>query len=195
MSAVLTGERMAGKKSDRALYETRAEEILTPIAEENGVWVYDVEYVREGDEYFLNIYIEKDGGVNIGDCENVSRALSDALDEADFITDPYTLIVSSPGLGRALTKDRHLQNSIGEEVEIGTYKPLPEIGQKNFDGVLKAFDKDTITVECIPPAKPAGGKKKKGKAAASQPAPEAQGPIELKIERKQISSIRLALDF
>ena len=131
--------------SKRETIEKRFEEILTPIAAQNGVDIYDVEYVKEAGDYYLRAYIEKEGGVNIGDCENVSRALSDVLDAEDFIEDAYTLEVSSPGLGRTLKKDRHLEKSIGEKVELKTYKPID--GQKEFEGVLKAFDKDSITVE------------------------------------------------
>ena len=89
-------------------YEARAEEILQPIVEANGCEIYDVEYVKEGSDWYLRAYIDKPEGVNIIDCENVSRAFSDKLDEADFISDAYILEVSSPGLGRALKKDRHL---------------------------------------------------------------------------------------
>ena len=85
--------------------------------------IYDVEYVKEGSDYYLRAYIDKPEGVNILDCENVSRALSEALDKADFIPDAYILEVSSPGLGRTLKKDKHLQKSIGEEVEIKLFKP------------------------------------------------------------------------
>ncbi len=81
------------------MYEEHAEALAAPIAEQFGIRIYDVEYVKEGDEYFLNVYIDKDGGVNINDCENVSRLLSDALDKDDPNPDAYTLIVSSPGLG------------------------------------------------------------------------------------------------
>ena len=104
--------------SKREDYESRTEELLAPIAEVNQVEIYDVEYVKEGSDYYLRAYIEKPEGVNILDCENVSRALSEALDKADFIPDAYILEVSSPGLGRTLKKDKHLQKSIGEEVEI-----------------------------------------------------------------------------
>ena len=96
---------MAGRASN---YEKTTEEILTPIAEANGCRVYDVEYVKVGKESYLRCYIEKDGGVTIGDCEKTSRALSEALDSMDLIPEAYTLEVSSPGLGRTLTKDRHL---------------------------------------------------------------------------------------
>ena len=104
--------------SKREDYESRTEELLAPIAEVNQVEIYDVEYVKEGSDYYLRAYIDKPEGVNILDCENVSRALSEALDKADFIPDAYILEVSSPGLGRTLKKDKHLQKSIGEEVEI-----------------------------------------------------------------------------
>ncbi len=129
----------------RDTYESRAEEILQPIVEANGCEIYDVEYVKEGGEYYLRAYIDKEGGVNIVDCENVSRAFSEKLDEVDFISEAYILEVSSPGLGRALKKDRHLEKSIGEEVELKTYKPIDR--QKDFTGILKSFDKDTVTIE------------------------------------------------
>ncbi len=125
-------------------YEAKAEELLKPIVEANGCEIYDVEYVKEGNDYYLRAYIDKPEGVNIIDCENVSRAFSDKLDEVDFIQDAYVLEVSSPGLGRTLKKDRHLEKSIGEEVEIKTFKPIDK--QKDFAGVLKSFDKDIIVI-------------------------------------------------
>ena len=124
--------------------ENRTEELLAPIAEENGVEIYDVEYVKEGSDYYLRAYIDKPEGVNILDCENVSRALSEALDKADFIPDAYILEVSSPGLGRTLKKDKHLQKSIGEEVEIKLFKPIDKC--KEFSGILDSFDADTVTI-------------------------------------------------
>lgn len=131
--------------SKRESYESRTEELLLPIAKENGVEIYDVEYVREGSDWYLRAYIDKPEGVTIGDCENVSRALSDVLDREDFIPEAYILEVSSPGLGRTLRKDRHLEKSIGETVELRTYKPIEK--QKEFSGVLKAFDADTVTLQ------------------------------------------------
>ena len=124
--SVRKGERMAKKDT----YEARAEELLQPIVEANGCEIYDVEYVKEGSDWYLRAFIDKADGVNIVDCENVSRAFSDKLDEADFIQDAYILEVSSPGLGRALKKDRHLEKSLGEEVEVRTYKPIEK--QKEF---------------------------------------------------------------
>lgn len=128
----------------RESYAAKAEELLQPIVEANGCEIYDVEYVKEGSDYYLRAYIDKPDGVSIIDCENVSRTFSDKLDEVDFISDAYILEVSSPGLGRALKKDRHLEKSIGMDVELKTYKPIDK--QKDFEGVLKAFDKDTVTI-------------------------------------------------
>ncbi|MBO5208413.1 MAG: ribosome maturation factor RimP [Lachnospiraceae bacterium] len=130
--------------SKRETYESRTEKLLLPIVEKFGVEIYDVEYVKEGSDWYLRAYIDKPGGVNINDCENVSRALSDEMDREDFIEDAYILEVSSPGLGRTLKKDKHLEKSIGEEVEIRTYKPIDK--QKEFQGILKAFDAQSITI-------------------------------------------------
>ena len=129
------------KKED---YESRTEALLEPIAAKNGVSIYDVEYVKEGSDYYLRAYIDKHDGVNIQDCENVSRALSDALDREDFIPDAYILEVSSPGLGRTLKKDKHLQASIGKEIEIKLYKA--QEGSKEFAGVLESFDAETLSI-------------------------------------------------
>ncbi len=131
--------------SKKETYETRTEKLLQPIAEANHVEIYDVEYVKEGNEWFLRAYIDKEGGVDINDCVAVSRVLSDKLDEEDFIDEAYTLEVSSPGLGRTLKKDKHLEKSLGEEVEIKTYKPIEKC--KEFAGILKAYDADSITIE------------------------------------------------
>ncbi len=131
--------------SRRETYEEKTESLLSPIVERFGVEVYDVEYVKEGKEYYLRVYIDKPEGVNIQDCENVSRALSDALDDADFIPDAYILEVSSPGLGRVLKKDKHLEKSLGEAVELKAYKPID--GQKEFEGILRAYDTESVTIE------------------------------------------------
>lgn len=126
-------------------YESRTEALLTPIVEAKGIDIYDVEYVKEGSDWYLRAYIDKPGGVDINDCETVSRALSDALDKEDFIEEAYILEVSSPGLGRTLKKDKHLLKSLGEEVEVKTYKPVDDC--KEFSGILKAYDDKTITIE------------------------------------------------
>lgn len=132
---------MAKKES----YESKTEELLKPITERFGVEIYDVEYVKEGSDFYLRAYIDKEGGVNIIDCENVSRALSDVLDEKDFIDDAYILEVSSPGLGRTLKKDRHLTKSIGQDVEIKLYKPVDKV--KEFEGTLLSFNDKEITID------------------------------------------------
>lgn len=131
--------------SKKENYENRTEALLVPIVAAAGVLVYDVEYVKEGTDWYLRIYIDKPSGVNINDCETVSRALSDVLDREDFIEDAYILEVSSPGLGRTLKKDKHLQASLGEEVEVKTYKPIEK--NKEFTGILKDYDKESITLE------------------------------------------------
>ncbi len=132
----------------------KAEELLVPVTETYGVSVYDVEYVTENGEKYLRAYIDKEGGVTIDDCENVSRAFETKLDESGLIDEQYILEVSSPGLGRTLSKDRHLEKSIGESVEISFYKQMviredesSSIKSKSIAGILKAFDKDTITIE------------------------------------------------
>lgn len=130
--------------SKKENYEVKTEELLIPIASANGVDIYDVEYVKEGSDYYLRAYIDKPDGVSIIDCENVSRRLSDVLDEADFIPDAYILEVSSPGLGRTLKKDRHLEKSIGLDVEIKLYKP--QNGSKEYEGMLERFDEESITI-------------------------------------------------
>ena len=130
--------------SRREDYESKTETLLAPIVEKFGVSIYDVEYVKEGSDYYLRAYIDKPEGVDIQDCENVSRALSDALDEADFIDEAYILEVSSPGLGRTLKKDKHLRASIGEEVEVKLFKPIDKC--KEFVGLLESFDEATLTI-------------------------------------------------
>ena len=131
--------------SKKETYEAKATAMLEPICAANGVEIYDVEYVSEAGEWYLRAYIDKEGGVTINDCEAVSRAFSDALDADDFIEDAYYLEVSSPGLGRALKKDSHLEKSIGMEVELKTYKPIDKV--KEFSGILKGFNEREITVE------------------------------------------------
>ena len=129
--------------------------------------IYDIEYVKEGSDWYLRAYIDKQGGVTINDCEAVSRALSDALDQEDFVEDAYILEVSSPGLGRTLKKDKHLQAGIGQEVEIRLFKPIDKC--RDFSGVLEGFDREQVTIR------------------------NEDTPITLK--RADIAVIRLAIDF
>ena len=131
--------------SRKETYETRTEELLLPITRRFGVEVYDVEYVKEGSDWYLRAYIDKEEGVNIVDCENVSRALSEELDRTDFITDAYILEVSSPGLGRTLKKEKHFLKSLGKEVELRTYRPIDRC--KEFTGVLQEYQDGNVTLE------------------------------------------------
>ena len=126
-------------------YEAKTEALLLPIVEEKGYEMVDVEYVKEGSNWYLRAFIDKPGGITINDLEGVSRKLSDLLDEEDFISDAYILEVSSPGLGRPLKKDRDFDRSIGEEIEVHLYRSLN--GNKQYVGLLKCYDKDTNTIE------------------------------------------------
>ena len=131
--------------SKREVYEQKTEEILLPIIEEYGFELVDVEYVKEGGTWYLRTYIDKEGGISIDDCEKVSRRLSDILDEKDYIDDTYIMEVSSPGLGRPLKKEKDFKRSLGKEVDIRTYRMIDK--QTEFTGILKDYDKDTVTIE------------------------------------------------
>ena len=131
--------------SKRDSYEQKTEALIIPILDEFGFDLWDVEYVKEGSEYYLRAYIDKEGGITIDDCVDVSRKLSDKLDEDDFIEGEYILEVSSPGLGRTLKRDRDFEKSIGREVDIKLYKAIDKV--KEFEGILKSFDEDSATFE------------------------------------------------
>lgn len=131
--------------SKREQYEQKTEELLLPIVESHGFELVDVEYVKEAGTWYLRAYIDKPGGIAVDDCELVSRAFSDILDEKDYIDDTYIFEVSSPGLGRPLKKEKDFKRSIGEEVEIRTYRPINR--QKEFVGFLKEYDQETVTIE------------------------------------------------
>ena len=154
--------------SKREEYEQKTEQLLEPIVTELNFELVDVEYVKEGGTWYLRAYIDKPGGITVDDCEIVNRALGDLLDEEDFIEDSYILEISSPGLGRPLKKERDFARSLGEEVEIRTYRMVNK--QKEFRGILKAYDKDTVTIE------------------------EEEGQDQI-FERENIALIRLAFDF
>lgn len=145
----------------------RVEELVTPIIDENDFELVDVEYVKEGANWYLRVYADKDGGITIDDCVLISRALEQKLDEEDFIQDAYILEVSSPGLGRQLKKDKDFKRSLGEKVECKLFKAIHK--QKEFEGILKDFTEETITLEI--------------------------DQTELVINRKEIAMIRLAIDF
>lgn len=131
--------------SRKEMYEQETEKLLLPIIEELRFELVDVEYVKEGGTWYLRAYIDKPGGITVDDCEAVSRRLGELLDEKDYIEEAYVLEVSSPGLGRPLKKEKDFERSIGEEVEVRTYRPIGK--QKEFIGVLKAYDKDHVTLQ------------------------------------------------
>jgi ribosome maturation factor RimP len=130
--------------SKREEYEQKAEALLMPVIEAGQYELVDVEYVKEAGTWYLRAYMDKEGGVTIDDCEKVSRAFSDLLDQEDFIEDAYILEVSSPGLGRPLKKEKDYKRSMGKELEIRTYRAID--GRKEFGGTLCAYDDKTVTV-------------------------------------------------
>ena len=133
--------------SRREEYEAKTEALLQPMVDERGFELVDVEYVKEGSNWYLRAFIDKPGGISIDDIEPISRELSEKLDQEDFISDAYILEVSSPGLGRPLKKDKDFVRSIGEEIESHLYRAINK--QKEFVGILKEFNKEenTFTVE------------------------------------------------
>lgn len=154
--------------SRREQYEQQTEELLEPIVRGFGFELVDVEYVKEVGTWYLRAYIDKPEGITVDDCEAVSRKFSDILDEKDYIEDTYIFEVSSPGLGRPLKKEKDFKRSLGEEVEVRTYRAIDR--QKEFLGILKDYDKDTVTIEYE------------------------DGSVQV-FEKGDIALIRLALDF
>lgn len=162
----------------REEYEARAEKMLEPLMEENHFELVDVEYVKEAGQWYLRAYVDKEGGITIDDCELVNRAWSDMMDQDDFIPEAYVLEVSSPGLGRQLKKEKDFKRSIGEDVDVKFYqgRKLPlgkngkEVSVKELTGTLLAYSEDTITLET-------------------------DFSPEYEIPRKEISTVKLTIDF
>lgn len=152
-----------GKYED---YENKTRELIEPILKDNNVSLYDIDYEKEGADMYLRVYIDKEGGVSIDDCEKVSRAFNEILDREDYIDEAYIFEVSSPGLGRQLKKDIHFEKSIGMSVDVKLYKPIDKC--KEFTGILKEFDQNTVTVTV--------------------------DDTDMKFTRKDIAIIRLSLD-
>jgi ribosome maturation factor RimP len=121
------------------------EDLVTPIVTELEMELVDIEYVKEGKNWFLRVYIDKDNGVDIEECGIVSERLSEKLDSLDPIPHNYFLEVSSPGAERPLKKEKDFQKAIGKNVFIKTYEPIDD--EKNFEGLLTAFDGETVTIE------------------------------------------------
>lgn len=128
--------------------EKRVENEIKGRIEAIGYELYDIEYVKEGKDYFLRIYIDSSKGISLEDCEKVSNEINEPLDRANIISDQYFLEVSSPGVERVLRKDKHLQDNIGKEVEVKLFKK-DERGNKIYTGQLKGFNEEKIDVEEI----------------------------------------------
>ena len=120
--------------------------MIEPIVAAHGFELVDVEYVKEGSNFYLRAYIDKPQGITVEDCEVVSRAFSEKLDEEDFIEDAYIMEVSSPGLGRPLKKEKDYKRSMGKELEIRTYRAVNR--EKEFYGILTAYDENSVTIDC-----------------------------------------------
>ncbi len=147
--------------------EAMLEEIASPICEELGVYVYECEYKKEGGDYYLRLFIDKDGGVTIEDCENVSRRVNDKLDELNPISEAYIFEVSSPGIDRKLTRDWHFEKALGKEVDLKLFAPFE--GSKTLTGTLVGYDHSLLSIKL--------------------------GERVVRIEKGKTSSIRLAITF
>ena len=154
--------------SKRETYETRTEELITPILDRMNFELVDVEYVKEGGTWYLRAYIDKEGGITVNDCEAVAREMNEILDREDFVEDSYVFEVSSPGLGRPLKKEKDYIRSMGKEVEIRTYRAINR--EKEFYGILSAYDENTVTIKT-------------------------EDGTEMTFEKSDIVLIRLAFDF
>lgn len=154
--------------SRREDYEQRTEELIQPILARMQFELVDVEYVKEGAQWYLRAYIDKEGGITVNDCEAVAREMNEILDREDYVDGSYIFEVSSPGLGRPLKKEKDYARAVGKELEIRTYQAIDH--EKEFYGVLRAYDADTVTIE-----EESGG--------------------ERTFHKKEIALIRLAFDF
>lgn len=136
------------EKVKRSEVEQHCLELVTPIVEENGFLLWDVVYEKEGADFYLRVYVDKEGGITIDDCVLVSRALEAKLDEADRIKDAYILEVSSPGLTRPLRRENDFKHSIGKLVDVKFYKPVEtEVGKlKELTGIMEDYNDSQIIV-------------------------------------------------
>ena len=126
--------------------EEKVEQLVKEPIETLGYSLYDVEYVKEGPNYYLRIYIDSQKGIDLNDCEKVSNQINEILDKEDYIKEQYFLEVSSPGIERILRKDEHLEQNIGKEVEVKLFKKDVN-GNKNYKGILEKFNTETITIK------------------------------------------------
>ncbi len=151
-----------------AKIEEKVEELIKEDIEKLGYDLYDVEYAKEGPNYYLRIYIDKKEGIDLEDCEKVSNEINEKLDQADYIKEQYFLEVSSPGIERVLRKEKHLKDNIGKNVEIRLFKK-DEKGSKEYLGELENYDDNFITIK--------------------------KGEEKIKIERKNIALIKTVYEW
>ena len=126
-------------------YEAKTEQLIQPLIDANNFELVDVEFVKEGSDWYLRVYIDKDGGITVDDCELISRAFNEILDREDYFSEQYIFEVSSPGLMRPLKKEKDYKRSVGKLIDIKLYKPVDKC--KEFTGVLDSYDKDTVTIK------------------------------------------------
>lgn len=134
------GDYMSRKES----YEQKTQELIQPIVERYQFELVDVEYVKEGTDWYLRAYIDKEGGITVNDCEAVAREMNEILDREDYVDGSYIFEVSSPGLGRPLKKEKDYVRAMGKKLEIRTYKAMDK--EKEFYGILSAYDDNTVTI-------------------------------------------------
>lgn len=127
--------------------EEKVEELVAKTINDLGYDVYDVMYVKEGKDNYLRIFIDNSEGISLEDCEKVNNAITDMLDDANYIKDQYFLEISSPGIERHIRKEKHLQQSIGEDVYVKTFDIISNLKSKEITGVLKEFDENSILIE------------------------------------------------
>ena len=149
--------------------ENRVQDLVENTITELGYELYDVQYVKEGKDYYLRIYIDSKKGIDLEDCEKVSNEVSTILDKNDFIKEQYFLEISSPGIERILRKETHLEDNIGQNVCVNLFKPIEK--EKQLIGTLQKFDKDSLYISCK----------------------DSEGTI--KIERKNISLIKTVYEW
>lgn len=154
--------------SKKEAYEQRTAELIEPIITRNQFELVDVEYVKEGSEWYLRAYIDKEGGITVNDCEAVAREMNEILDREDYVEGSYIFEVSSPGLGRPLKKEKDYARALGKNLEVRTYRARDK--EKEFYGILKSYDEEKVTIET-------------------------ENGEDLVFEKKEIALIRLAFDF
>lgn len=130
--------------SKSEIYEEKTSELIQPLVDAKGFELVDVEFVKEGSDWYLRVYIDKDGGISVNDCEDISREFNEILDKEDYISEAYIFEVSSPGLTRPLKKEKDYVRSTGKAVDVKLYKAAD--GVKEYTGILTAHDDNTVTL-------------------------------------------------